>query len=168
MSKRIARRDVLITGAAAAATVPFAGAFAQDGDVVEIQMLNKHPEDPRQNMVFYPRVASVQPGQTVRFLSTDRGHNSASVDGMIPDAAEEWSSGINDDFEITFDEPGIYGYECTPHASAGMVGLIVVEGEGKLDNLEAAQDVRQRGRARGVWEDIWAEAEEMGLLEPTA
>lgn len=80
------------------------------------------------------------------FKSVDRGHNSASIDGMLPEGAEEWNGKINDDIEVTFDKPGFYGYKCKPHATVGMVGLVVVEGEGKLDNLEAAQGVRQRGK----------------------
>jgi hypothetical protein len=44
-----------------------------------------------------------------------------------------------------------------------MVGLIVVQGDGMMDNLAAAQDVRQRGRASAAFDEIWAEAAEMGL-----
>lgn len=51
--------------------------------------------------------------------------------------------------------------------SAGMVGLIVVEGEGKFDNLEAARAVRQRGRAKSTFEAIWEQAEADGLLPET-
>ncbi|MEM9852469.1 MAG: plastocyanin/azurin family copper-binding protein, partial [Pseudomonadota bacterium] len=89
-----------------------------------VEMLNTHPEDRRLRMVYYPRVLKVAAGDTVNFKSVDRGHNSASIDGMIPEGAEEWDSKIGDDVEVTFNTPGVYGYQCTPHASAGMVGLI--------------------------------------------
>jgi pseudoazurin len=100
----------------------------------------------------------------VSFVPTDRSHNSASIDGMIPEAAEPWDGRINQSIDVTLTVPGIYGYKCTPHLALGMAGLIIVEGEGKLDNLEAAKAVRQRGRATQVWEEIWAEAEAAGLL----
>jgi hypothetical protein len=44
-----------------------------------------------------------------------------------------------------------------------MVGLIVVQVDGMLDNFEMAQAVRQRGRAQAAWEEIWAEVAELGL-----
>lgn len=172
MAKSVTRRNVIITGASAAAIAPFAASLgtevgAEEAMAHEIQMLNRHPEDRRQSMVYFPRVLSVKPGDTVTFLSVDKGHNTKTIKDMIPDGPESWDSKLNEDFEITFDAPGFYGYQCTPHASTGMVGLIVVEGEGKLANLEAAQGVRHRGRSRKVWEEIWSEAEEMGLLEET-
>ena len=71
---------------------------------------------------------------------------------------------INDDIEITVSVPGFYGYKCTPHATVGMVGLIVVQGDGMMDNREAAQGVRQRGRARQVWDEIWEEVDGMDLV----
>lgn len=134
---------------------------------LEVQMLNKHPEDSKQRMVFVPNILQVQAGDTVLFKSVDRGHNSESIEGMIPEGVEEWKGAISKDIEVTFDKPGFYGYKCTPHTSVGMVGLIVVEGEGKLDNLEAAMDVKHRGKAKKVFADIWEKAEEEGLLEET-
>ena len=129
----------------------------------EVQMLNAHPEDKKLRQVFFPRIQVVQPGDTVAFLSTDKGHNSASVRGMTPEGATTWDGKINNDIEVTFDTPGFYGYQCTPHASVGMVGLVIVQGEGMMGNLEAAQGVRQRGKAKQAWEDIWAEVEGMDL-----
>ena len=45
-----------------------------------------------------------------------------------------------------------------------MVGLIVVEGEGMMDNLEAAQKVRHRGQAKKRFEALWEMAEEAGVM----
>lgn len=166
MKFELTRRGFMASSAAAAllATSPLQ---AQDAGPIVVEMLNKHPDDKKKRNVFLPRVVSVQPGQTVVFKAVDKGHNSASIDGMIPEGVDEWNAKINEEIEVTFDKPGIYGYKCTPHASIGMVGLIVVEGEGKLDNLEAAKSVRQRGKAKKEWEEIWQEAEDMGLLSET-
>ncbi|MBO6790998.1 MAG: pseudoazurin [Rhodobacteraceae bacterium] len=165
---RLHSRRTFLAGTAAATLLPALPLAADGHEPVTIEMLNRHPTDRSLRNVFYPRVVSVPAGQKVLFKATDRGHNSASIDGMIPEGAEEWSGRINEDLEVTFDVPGIYGYKCTPHVGTGMVALIVVEGEGKLDNLEAAQDVRQRGRAKKTFEEIWEEAAEMGLLEPSS
>ena len=137
---------------------------AADGETIEIQMLNVHPDDPRQRMVFYPRVIEVDVGDTVTFVPTEPGHQSSSTRGMIPEGTEMWRGRMNQPLSITFETPGVYGYQCDPHVAAGMVGLIVVDGEGKLDNLEAAKSIRQVGLAGRVWPEIWKEAEEAGYL----
>lgn len=133
-----------------------------------VEMLNYHPTDDKKRMVFYPLITVVQPGESVLFKRVDGGHDSASIDGMIPEGAEPWRGKIGQDITVTFTRPGFYGYVCSPHATMGMVGLIVVEGPGKLDNLDAARAVQHRGRANRIWGEIWAQAEADGLLEPTA
>lgn len=149
---------------AAMGTLPFATPVMAEGNVIEVQMLNKHPDDRKIRNVFLPLIVKVQPGDTVRFISVDKGHNSASAKGMIPEGAKPWKTKISKDEDVTFEVPGIYGHVCTPHYSLGMVGLVIVEGEGMTDNLEAAKSVRQRGKAKKVWEEIWAEVDEKGYL----
>lgn len=154
------RRAVLLSGVAAL-TVTSTPHPALAATTHEVQMLNVDPDDRSRRQIFLPRILVVEPGDTVKFVSTDRSHNSASVDGMLPEGAEEWNGRINEDVEVTFDLPGLYGYQCTPHATLGMVGLVIVRGDGVMDNLEAAQSVRQRGRAQQAWDEIWAEVAEM-------
>lgn len=163
--KLINRRNTLMLGAGAAIGLTGIGtaqtAFAQTQHTVE--MLNVHPENPRLRQVFFPRIQVVQPGDAIVFAATDRGHNSATIDEMIPEGTEGWDGKINDEVTVTLDQPGFYGYKCTPHASVGMVGLVIVTGEGMMDNLETAQGVRQRGRAKGAWEEIWEEVAALDL-----
>lgn len=130
----------------------------------QVDMLSKHPDDSKKRNVFLPRILTVQPGDMVTFVSVDKGHNSASIKGMLPEGAEAWKGRISKDVSVTFEKPGYYGYVCTPHYALGMVGLVIVEGDGKLANLDAAKAVRHRGRAKKEWEEIWAEAEAGGLL----
>ena len=94
------------------------------------------------------------------FEATDRGHNSEANKDLLPEGAEAWSGKINEEIAVTFDVPGVYGYYCTPHQSAGMVGLILV-GEVTQDMLDAAGEVRQRGKARARMEEYLAMASEM-------
>lgn len=148
--------------------VPMLSPAAFAGEMIEVQMLNKHPENKKVRNVFYPRVVKVKPGDTVKFVSVKKGHNTESIKNMIPQGSEKWKSKLSKDFSITFEKPGIYGYRCTPHVTLGMVGLIIVEGEGMMDNLEAAKKIKQRGKAKKVWSEIWEEVEEKGLLTPNS
>lgn len=164
MTLPITRRRTLAM-AGAAVLVPLAAPrLGRAAALHEVQMLNVHPDNPRQRMVFLPRVLVIQPGDTVTFLATDGGHNSAIIDGMIPEGAEGWNGRINEEVSVTPEVPGFYGYQCTPHYAMGMVGLIVVEGDGMMDNYEAVREVRQRGRAAQAFDEIWAEVEGMDLV----
>ena len=132
------------------------GAFAETH---EVQMLNKHPDDKKKRNVFVPAVLRIKPGDTVKFVSGSKGHNTESMKGMIPEGVDKWKSKISKDFELTFEKPGVYGYKCTPHYTLGMVGLIIVEGDNWKANLAAAKRVRQLGKAKKVFNAIWAKVD---------
>lgn len=104
----------------------------------EVKMLNKGSDN--QPMVFEPAFLRIQPGDTVKFVSVDKGHNAETIPGMIPDGAEFFKSALSQDISVTFKTAGIYGYRCMPHVGMGMVGLIAV-GDGN-QNLEAAKQVK--------------------------
>ena len=90
-------------------------------------------------MVFEPAVLEIGVGDTVTFQSTDAAHNSASIPGMIPAGASAWNGQLSRDTTVTFDIPGIYGYQCTPHAMMAMVGVIKVGGDSSnKDSVQAA------------------------------
>ncbi|MXQ09712.1 pseudoazurin [Alphaproteobacteria bacterium GH1-50] len=157
---KITRRDGLkLMGATALATGPMKAFAGSHGAMHEVEMLNKAP-DSNERQVFNPPVLQIAKGDTVKFVATDRGHNSEANDDMLPEGAEGWSGKINDDVEHKFEVAGVYGYHCTPHQSAGMVGLILV-GDVTQEMLDAAGEVRQRGRARQRMEEYLAQASEM-------
>ena len=107
--------------------------FAHSADY-EVQMLNSGSEG---FMVFEPAVLSVEVGDTVTFVATDMAHNSASIAGMIPEGAAAWTGELSKDIAVTFEKPGVYVYQCTPHAMMAMVGVINV-GQG-AENLAAVK-----------------------------
>ncbi len=156
------RRSVILTGAAAT-VVPMATVAASAADGLTVEMHSAHPDDKKLRNVFIPRILVVHPGDTVLFKALDKNHNSASTKGMVPESAEGWKGKLNQDISVTFKLPGFYGYQCTPHVALGMVGLVIVQGEGMMDNYEAAKGTRQRGKAKKVWADIWEEVEAQGL-----
>ncbi|MEM6589642.1 MAG: pseudoazurin [Pseudomonadota bacterium] len=160
MTLALSRRTLLLAGTAALIARP---AMAE-ATTHTVEMLNKDPEDSKQRMVFKPAFLMINPGDTVQFVSADKGHNSEIIKDMMPDGAEGWKGKINEDVAATFEKPGFYGYKCTPHVGTGMVGLIVVQGDGMMDNLEAAQKVKHRGQAKKRFSALWEMAEEAGVL----
>ena len=90
-------------------------------------------------MVFEPAVLKINIGDTVTFEATDAAHNSASIPGMLPPNASNWNGQLSRDISVTFDIPGIYGYQCTPHAMMAMVGVIQVGND--YSNLQSVKNV---------------------------
>ena len=161
------RRDTLKTlgAVAVAASIPAVAARAE-GTVHEVQMLNVDPDDRKNRQVFIPDIVRAQPGDAIRFISVDRGHNAKSNDDMIPEGGTEWDGKIGDDVEVVIETEGAYGYYCTPHQTAGMVGLILV---GDVSgNYEEIKGARQRGKAKQRYEDIFERADAMLAEEGSA
>ena len=97
--------------------------FELFSEVHTVKMLNQGSTGV---MVFEPAVLKIDIGDTVTFVATDAAHNSASIPGMLPPNATDWNGQLSRDISVTFDIPGVYGYQCTPHAMMAMVGVIQV------------------------------------------
>ena len=100
----------------------------------EVKMLNQGQDGV---MVFEPSLLKINVGDTVTFKATDAAHNSASIPGMIPNGAGSWNGDLSKDISVTFDVPGVYGYQCTPHAMMAMVGVIQVDNN--IENLDVVK-----------------------------
>lgn len=157
-------RRIMLAGIATATVLQSKVLWAESQGANVVEMLNKHPDNKKLRMLFSPRLIAIEAGDSVLFQAVDRGHNSASMKGMIPEGASPWKGKIGKDIEVKFDIPGFYGYVCTPHATMGMVGMVVVKGPGMMDNLEASKAFKHRGKAKAVFKEIWQEADDMGLL----
>ena len=160
----LSRRTTLkLIGATAASSMLPAGLMAQDTTETpepvthEIMLYSKHPDDKKKRNVFSPRILQVNPGDTVKFIAADKGHNSVSDANMMPEGAESWKGKISKDVEVTLTVEGTYGYYCAPHRALGMVGLILV-GDAS-SNYDAAKDAKQRGKAKKSYADIFDEAD---------
>lgn len=88
-------------------------------------------------MVFEPAVVKAEVGDTVRFVSTDAGHNTESVSALIPAGAEGWKGAINEEVSVTLTEEGVYVYQCLPHVALTMVGVIVAGEPANLADIKA-------------------------------
>ena len=112
---------------------------------VEVKMLNKGTEGGM--MVFEPALVKIAPGDTVKFVATDKGHNVESIKGMLPADATPISGKTGEDLAVTLEKPGIYGVKCLPHYGMGMVAVIVA---GTPTNLDEAKAAPQIGKAKQV------------------
>jgi pseudoazurin len=77
-------------------------------------------------MRYAPDFLTIAPGDSVRFVATQSTHNAASIPGFMPAAAEPFKGKIDQEIEVRFDEPGLYGIQCIPHLAMGMVMLVQV------------------------------------------
>ena len=132
-----------------AALVMTAAVGAAHAAEVEVKMLNKGAEG---LMVFEPALVKIAPGDTVKFLATDKGHNAETVKGMLPDGATPFASKNGEDVAVKFDKDGVYGIKCAPHYGMGMVALIVV---GTPGNLAEAKAIPQVGKAKQVFAKLF-------------
>ncbi|WP_037264515.1 pseudoazurin [Roseivivax halodurans] len=98
-------------------------------------------------MVYEPARISIAPGDTVRFVAAQPGHNAATIDGMIPEKTERFTGNINEKIEVTLREEGVYGIKCSPHFAMGMVMLIEV-GEAETSPADLPDDLPPRARER--------------------
>lgn len=109
---------------------------------MSIDMLNKQGKE---KMLYSVNVAEVDIGDTITWEPKDKGHNVQFIAG--PDG---WKlpkkSKINKVVEITFDTPGMYLYQCTPHATMGMIGVVVVGGD--VSNKADIAKVKIRGKSK--------------------
>ena len=110
---------------------------------VVIDMLNKR--DDGQKMVYSQDIAKIDVGDTIKWLPTNKGHNVEFLGG--PDGFElPAKSGLNKEVSITFDKPGVYLYQCTPHKAMGMIGLVIVGND--KSNLDKIKKVKVYGKSK--------------------
>lgn len=114
-------------------------ALAED---IYIEMLNKRDDGAK--MVYGTDIARVEVGTTITWIPTSKGHNVEFIAGP-----EGWDlpkkSKNGKEVTITFDQPGVYLYQCTPHKTMGMIALVVV-GDG--DNDVSGAKVRGKSKQK--------------------
>lgn len=117
-----------------------------------VKMLNGAPPN---MFVFDPPVLKVAVGDSVTW-DGDAMHNSVSIKTMLPEGAKPWAGNLTKkkgekSITVKFDVEGVYGYNCTPHAMLGMVGLVVVgDPASNLDAAKKAIDTQAGGKERFV------------------
>ena len=122
------------------------------GADMSIDMLNKRDDGAK--MVYSEDIARIDLGDTITWNPKSKGHNVHFIAGP-----EGWElpkkSKNNKEVSITFDTPGIYLYQCTPHASMGMIALVVVGDD--TSNLDAIAGYKARGKSKKKLKSLLAD-----------
>ena len=116
-------------------------AFAAD---ISVDMLNKRDDGAK--MVYSEDISVIEVGDSITWLPTSKGHNVEFIAG--PDGWDSpKKSKLSKEYTYTFDTPGVYLYQCTPHKSMGMIAIVVV-GELTQEGVDAIKDAKVRGKSK--------------------
>ena len=125
-------------------------AHAED---ITIDMLNKRDDGAK--MVYSQDIATIDVGDTITWLPTQKGHNVEFIAG--PDGWEApKKSKLGKEYAYTFDTPGVYLYQCTPHKSMGMIAVVVV-GDLTQEGVDAIRDAKVKGKSKKKLKELLAE-----------
>ena len=122
-------------------------AKAEEKEPLIIEMLNKRGKD---KMLYGQDVAKIDVGQTITWTPDSKGHNVQFI--SVPDGVEKVKSKLSKEFSYTFEQEGVYLYVCTPHATMGMIGVVVV-GESDV-NLDKVLGYKFRGKSKKKFKKI--------------
>ena len=115
-----------------------------------VEMLNKRDDGAK--MVYSEDITRIDVGDTVTWVPTSKGHNVEFIGG--PDGWDApKKSKNNKEVSITFDAPGVYLYQCTPHKAMGMIALVVV-GEGTNDVSGAKVSGKSKKKLKALLADL--------------
>ena len=137
----------------------FALLLAASGSVLaanhEVKMLDNGKDG---SMVFEPAVVKAQPGDTVTFKPTNKGHWVQSK--AVPQGAQEFLSQEDKEFTVKLDKEGVYVYTCQPHRTMNMSGIIQVgkavnktEAQAMVDELEK-RSMQNKGRLKKYMQQV--------------
>jgi len=121
-------------------------AFAED---MTIEMLNKRDDGAK--MVYSEDIARIDVGDTITWTPNSKGHNVEFIAG--PDGWDApKKSKLSKEYAYTFDTPGVYLYQCSPHKTMGMIAIVVV-GDGDNDISGA----KVKGKSKKVLKALLAD-----------
>jgi pseudoazurin len=115
-----------------------------------VEMLNKRDDGAK--MVYSEDITRIDVGDTITWVPTSKGHNVEFIAG--PDG---WKaprkSKLNKEVEMTFDTPGVYVYQCSPHKTMGMIAIVVV-GDGDNDVSKAKVKGKSKKKLKALLADL--------------
>ena len=125
-------------------------ALAED---ISVDMLNKRDDGAK--MVYSEDISTIEVGDSITWLPTSKGHNVEFIAG--PDGWDApKKSKLSKEYTYTFDTPGVYLYQCTPHKSMGMIAIVVV-GELTQEGVDAIKDAKVRGKSKKKLKELLSE-----------
>ena len=116
-------------------------ALAED---ISVDMLNKRDDGAK--MVYSEDISTIEVGDSITWLPTSKGHNVEFIAG--PDGWDApRKSKLSKEVTITFDTPGVYLYQCSPHKTMGMIAIVVV-GELTQEGVDAIKAAKVKGKSK--------------------
>ena len=131
-------------------------AKAEEKEPLIIEMLNKRDKE---KMLYSQDVARVEVGQTIIWTPNSKGHNVQFV--SVPEGVEKVKSKLSKEFSYTFEQEGAYLYVCTPHASMGMIGVVIVGNTPSDINLDEVKKYKFRGKSKKKFKKILKSLEDV-------
>ena len=122
-------------------------AFAED---MTIEMLNKCDDGAK--MVYSEDIARIDVGDTITWTPDSKGHNVEFIAGPDGWKAPKKSK-LSKEYSFTFDTPGVYLYQCSPHKTMGMIAVVVV-GDGDNDISGAKVKGKSKKKLKELLADL--------------
>lgn len=122
-------------------------AYAED---TTVEMLNKRDDGAK--MVYSEDITRIDVGDTITWVPTSKGHNVEFIAGPDGWKAPKKSK-LNKEVEMSFDTPGVYLYQCSPHKSMGMIAIVVV-GDGDNDISKAKVKGKSKKKLKALLADL--------------
>ncbi len=123
-----------------------------------------------QDLSFVPRDITIELGQTVRWSNqeTTVAHNVNGGQDLYPCNPVDFFSGVAADgpwdFDLTFDQIGIYNYECDPHVGFDMRGTVTVVDPEAPDFPEHDIIVLRSVNAEGIADSLGVSTQIEGIV----
>ena len=117
---------------------------------ISVDMLNKRDDGAK--MVYSEDISTIEVGDSITWLPTSKGHNVEFIAG--PDGWDApRKSKLGKEVEMTFDTPGVYLYQCSPHKTMGMIAIVVV-GDGDNDISKAKVKGKSKKKLKALLKDL--------------
>ena len=110
-----------------------------------VEMLNKRDDGAK--MVYSEDITRIDVGDTITWVPTSKGHNVEFIAGPDGWKAPKKSK-LNKEVAITFDTPGVYLYQCSPHKSMGMIAIVIVGEQDPKVVKDRLKDAKAKGKSK--------------------
>ena len=125
-------------------------AYAED---TTVEMLNKRDDGAK--MVYSEDITRIDVGDTITWVPTSKGHNVEFIAGPDGWKAPKKSK-LSKEYTYTFDTPGVYLYQCSPHKSMGMIAIVIV-GDLTQEGVDAIKGAKVKGKSKKKLKELLAE-----------
>ena len=126
-------------------------AYAED---TTVEMLNKRDDGAK--MVYSEDITRIDVGDTITWVPTSKGHNVEFIVG--PDGWDAPRKSKNSkEVAITFDTPGVYLYQCTPHKTMGMIAIVIVGEQDPKVVKDRLKDAKVKGKSKKTLKGLLAD-----------